>query len=87
MRQLDSLKIEPQGQGFRPQPMGLCLEGQPRQPQGCLFQPAGPGGTCTLLRRRLSVLPLRSQVRVSHDRGEIEFMSIMGENLALRMSV
>src|SRR3989304_9522236 len=55
----------PQGQAFRSQPMGLCLEGHPRQPQRCSSQQRGAGPTSTVLRLRPSVSPLRPELSLS----------------------
>ena len=51
----------PQGQAFRAQPMGLCLQGSPSQPQTCSFQQSRPGSTSTALRLRPPDLPLQSE--------------------------
>src|SRR5919106_1575825 len=45
------------GPGFRPQPMGLCLNGHPANPVRCLFQGSGPDRTSTVLRLRPAASP------------------------------
>jgi hypothetical protein len=71
----DSSERGAQGQAFRPQPMGLWLQGRPRQPRGCSFQQSGPGNTCTVLRLRPPGLPLRSELSCSSVK--LTFMNII----------
>ena len=62
-----------QGQGFRPQAMGFCLDGHLSSPVGCLFLWSAPGTTCIVLCLRSPALPLRSELsspRVSLNANE-----------------
>jgi hypothetical protein len=56
------------GQGFRPQPMGLCLNGHPANPVRCLFQGPGPDRTSTILRLRPPASPFGPAYIVKGDR-------------------
>jgi hypothetical protein len=63
-----------QGRAFRLQPIGLCLQGRPHEPQVCSFQQSGPGSTPTFLRLRPSGSPLR--FKLSSSRVNRGFMDI-----------
>ena len=56
------------GQGFRPQPMGLCLNGHPANPVHCLFQRPGPDRIPTVLRLRPPASSLGPAFIVKGDR-------------------
>jgi hypothetical protein len=71
------------GQGFRPQPTGLCLNGRPRQPVRCLFQGSGPDRTSTALGLRPPGLPFRFELSCST--GETDFMNIIHAQRKTRM--
>src|SRR5918996_3997452 len=61
------------GQGFRPQPMGLCLNGHPANPVHCLFQGSGPDRTSTALRLRPPASPFAPAFTVKDGTTDDEY--------------